>query len=309
MLLCPVIQETLLEGIDFHAFHQNKSTEVATSRERIKTSRSESSTGLGGCSFTLPLDQLRRSGTVSSLPFLPEARLCSRLKLACGHLSTLQSHLHFTTNLQSDKKSYSAFITTSSAWNRGDFKRQHQELEILLSWGEQLFCSILTSPIYTILTRYDPPGDPCSHLPNACWFAWCQIPVLWTALQMPEAPQVPFRSTHSRERWLPGAWTVHGGTAQTSGKPGVLSAQGEVLSAYRRSSQGGQSSQKLGSAEVFQRLVQPVVWKATINTERADAERLWTTTPKGICYPRASNGFVTRDNMFHATLLSTSLWC
>lgn len=41
VLLRPVIQSTLMEGVNFHAFHQNKSTKVATSSKRIKTSRSE----------------------------------------------------------------------------------------------------------------------------------------------------------------------------------------------------------------------------------------------------------------------------
>lgn len=36
VLLCPVIQSTLMEGVNFHALHQNESTEVATSRKRIK---------------------------------------------------------------------------------------------------------------------------------------------------------------------------------------------------------------------------------------------------------------------------------
>lgn len=41
VLLCPVIQSTLMEGVNFHAFHQNKSTKIATRSRRIKTSRSE----------------------------------------------------------------------------------------------------------------------------------------------------------------------------------------------------------------------------------------------------------------------------
>jgi len=73
------------------------------------------STGLRRHHFTLPLDHLRWSGTVSSLPFLAEARLHTRLKLVYGYLSSWQSHFHYYTNLQCDQKSYFAFITISSA--------------------------------------------------------------------------------------------------------------------------------------------------------------------------------------------------
>lgn len=98
----------------------------------------------------------------------------------------------------------------------------------IFTWEKQLFCSVPTSQIHTTLTQYDPRGDPCSHLLNVCWFVLCQIPAPWTSLQRPGAPQVPFQSMHSRGRWLPGAWTVPEGTAQTTGKPGALSAQSKV---------------------------------------------------------------------------------
>lgn len=119
-------------------------------------------------------------------------------------------------------------------WVMAHTEQQRHNYKCIFSWEKQLFCSVPASQIHTTLTQYDPQGDPCSHLLNVCWFVLCQIPALWTSLQRPGAPQVPFQSMHSRGRWLPGAWTAPEGIAQTTGKPDALSAQRKVPPSHVR---------------------------------------------------------------------------